>query len=320
MRMKKIWMFLFLLGTLVFPTQKAIPAELNSISALPLFISDTYEEDDVLISFNRAYSKTDNYGSKYFIELNLKVLTENKIIKPSRYIYGIYVLDNFGNDLNVTGMAPRYYECLRPGDEKLFIITFSIKPLDNTKYLMLKIPKGIFGNVNPFELKIFNTGFKGPMTKEEHDQLESKVGLEQWQKENARIDFIPDDIEKKKHDKILYTAVSVGSSALCSLGLMLFMCIKTAKETVLRNNESFLTCFAHWINQNRLHLSILYIISVLISLCWLIFGIIILIVSGIGIAEDIFGIVVFLAAWALLSLVSLWMICEMLNECRTLDN
>jgi hypothetical protein len=85
-------------------------------------------------------------------------------------------------------------------------------------------------------------------------------------------------------------------------------------------NESFVSFLAHWINQNPSHRLILYILSALISLVWLVFGIIIVIVGHIGITADMFGVVLFLASWALLSLVTLWTIYEMLNKCRSIDN
>jgi hypothetical protein len=216
-------------------------------------------------------------------------------------------------------MAPRYCDSLRPGEEKLFTITFSIRPLDNTKYLLIQIPKGIFGNINPFELKLLNTGLKETVTKEERDRLESGVGFERWQKENTRIDFMPDNSEQKKQDKILYTAIFVGSCVLCSLGLIFFLCLKTAKETIL-HNESFLSFLARWAKQNPSHLSILYILSLLISLGWLIFGIIILIAGDIAKNGSTFEILFFLASWALLSILSFWIICEMINKWRTLNN
>ena len=317
MRTKKI--FVFLLAVVVFFNHIAASAELDSSSALPLYISDTYQEEDVLISFNQAYSKTDRCGSQFCIVLNTKVLAKNKIIKPSGYIYGIYVIDNFGNDLNVISMAPRYCDSLRPGEEKLFTITFSIRPLDNTKYLLIQIPKGVFGNINPFELKILNTGIKETVTKEERDRLESGVGFERGQKENTCIDFMPDNIEQKKQDKILYTAIFVGACVLYFLVLILFLCLKKAKVTIL-HNESFLSFLARWAKQNPSHLSILYILSLLISLGWLIFGIIILISGDIGSTANIFEIVFFLASWALLSILSFWIICEMINKWRTLNN
>jgi hypothetical protein len=318
-RTKKICAFLFLLYALLFSIHQALSAERNRISILPQFISDIYQEEDVSVSFHRAYSKTNNYGSEFCIELNVKVLAKNKIIKPSKYVYGIYVLDNFGNDLNVTDMVPRYCDSLRPGEERLFVITFSIRPLENTKYLLLQIPKGIFGNVNAFEIRIFNTGFKGAITKAERDQLESGAGLERWQKENASIDFMPDNIQLKKLDKILYAAIIIGLCAFCSLGLILFWCLKKARETILCN-QSFLSFFAHWLNQNLLHLTIVYILSALISLGWLIFGIIIVIAGGMITTENMFAIVFFLSSWALLSFLSFLALCEMLNKWRTLEH
>ena len=319
MRTKKICAFLFVLYALVFSIHTALSAELNKNSPLPQFMSDVYQEKDVLIYFNRAYSKTDNYGSKYCIELNVRVIAENKIIKPSKNVYGIYVLDNFGNDLNVTDMVPRYCDSIRPGEEKLFTITFSIRPLENTKSLLIQIPGGIFGNVNPFELRIFNTGFKGPITKEERDRLESRIGTEYWQKEKSCIDFMPDDTQLKKLDKILYAAIFVGSGASCFLVLILFWCFKTAKETILCN-QSFLSFFTHWLNESPLHLLIVYILSALISLGWLIFGVTVVIAGGMITTESIFSILFFLASWALLSFLSFWALCEKLNEWRTLNH
>ena len=159
-----------------------------------------YQEEDVLISFNRAYSKTDKYGDNYYIELKLKILADNKIIKLNTSKYARYnkiqVLDNFGNDLQYIGTYPISFDSLRPGDEKLFTIKFRIKPLENTKYLLLKIPSGSLGNRNPFELKIANPVFEPqrklilfediqptPATPEELDRMAES---ERWEKERER--------------------------------------------------------------------------------------------------------------------------------------
>lgn len=313
MRTKKIAVFLFLLGAAV-SIHKVSAAELSQTSALSRFISDTYQEEDILISFNRAYIKTDNYASQFCIELNLKVLSANKIIRPCKYIYGIYLLDNFGNDLNVVSMAPRYCDILRPGDRKLFIITSSILPLDNTKYILLQIPKGIFGNANPFELKIFNTGFKEATT-EERARLESGIGLDSWGTEDSHIKFLPDDIGQKNRDRILYAAMFIEVCALCSLGLMVFLCVKKAKENMLHNEPLLSFCF-HWVTQSRLRLSVLYVLSILIYLVWLVFGLIIAMAGGAANLESLFEILFFLAVWGLLSLVSLWVVYEALNKWR----
>jgi hypothetical protein len=294
-------------------------AEPDETSGLPQFLSDIYQEDEVSISFHRAYSKTDNYGSKFCIELNVKVLAKNKIIKPSRYVYGIYVLDNFGNDLDVTDMVPRYCDSLMPGEEKLFIITFNIRPLKNTKYLLLKIPNGIFGNKNPFELMIFNTGSKGPITKEERDQLETGAGAKYWQEGKAYIDFMPDDIQLKRIDKILYAAIFVGLCAFCSLVLILVWCLKAAKETILCN-QSFLSFFARWLNERHSHLLMVYMFSALISLFWLIFGVIIVIAGGMITTESVSAIVFFLSSWVLLSFLSFLALYETLNKWRAIDH
>jgi hypothetical protein len=318
-RAKKIVAFLFLLNVMTFPIHQALSTEIARITALPQFISDTYQEDNILISYNRAYCKTDNYGSTFCIELNVKVLAENKIIRPSKYAYGIYVLDNFGNDLNVISMAPRFCESLRPREEKLFIITFSIKPLDNTKYLLLQMPKGIFGNINSFELKIYNTGFKGAITKEERERMESGIGFGNLQNENAYIDFKPVDFGQKKRNVILYAAIFVGLFGSCSLGMILIYYFKNVKKTIL-GDEPFLIFFAHWLNQNSLHLLIFYLLATLISLVWLIIGIIIVMTGCIGTTDDIFWIAAFLASWGLLSFLSFCTICEKLNKWRALNN
>ncbi len=284
-----------------------------------MYISDTYQEEDVLISFNRAYGQTDQYREKFCIELNVKVLAKTKIIKPDKYVYGIYVLDNFGNDLDVISMAPRYFDSLRPGEERLVVITFRIRPLEDTKYLLLQIPKGIFGNVNPFELKMYNTGFKNTITTEERAMMESGIGSQYGQKESAYVSFVPDDIGQKRRDRILYAAMFIGLCSSFSLVLLLVCCLKRAKETTLCSG-TYLSFLAHWLKQNRSHLSILYILSALISLVWLVLGIIIVMAGGIGAVDNVFGIAMFLASWALLSFVSLWMIYEILHEWLTISD
>jgi len=139
-------------------SQSSIKEVFDPIKEGAILVSD-YQDEDVLISFSRAYSKTDyKKGDEFFIELKLKILANNKIIKLP-YPVGILVLDNFGNDLQEISTGPFCSDSLRPGDEKLFTIKFSIKPLENTEYLLLKIPRSIFGNVNPFELKIVKPVF-----------------------------------------------------------------------------------------------------------------------------------------------------------------
>ena len=181
-------------------------------------ISGTYQDEDVLISFNRAYSKTDKYGDNFYIELKLKILADNKIIKLNTSKYARYnkiqVLDNFGNDLDYSSIEPypSPSDSLRLGEEKLFTIKFSIKPLENTEYILLKIPETFFGNVNPFELKIVNPVFeiqkptlildKQMYTTEELDRMESEAKFERWQKENAK---------KREANKELLIEVSVVS-------------------------------------------------------------------------------------------------------------
>jgi len=316
-RTKKIAVFLFLLAAGATCTRTAKAEELVRISPLPQFISDTYQEKDILISFNRAYRRTDNYASQFCIELNIRVLSENKILKPDKYIYGIYLRDNFGNELNVVNMAPRYFDTLRPGEKRLFIITASIMPLDNTKYLLLQIPRGIFGNLNPFELKIFNTGFKDT-TSQERAMLESGIGLGGWDKEDS-IKFLPDDIIQKNREMILYAAVFIEICALCALAAIVFVCLRKAKKTVL-NDESLLGFCFHWLAKTNPPISLLYIFSILIYVVWLMFGLIIVVAGGAGNVEDMFGILFFLAVWGLLALVVLWVIYEALSKWRVINH
>jgi hypothetical protein len=317
-RTKKIAVILFLTAAGAVCVPKAKAENLVRISPLPQFISDTYQEKDILISFSRAYSRTDNYASQFCVELNIRVLSENKILKPNKYAYGIYIRDNFGNDLNVVNIAPRYFENLRPGERRLFIITADIMPLDNTKYLLLQIPRGIFGNVNPFELKIFNTGFKDTTT-QERAMLESGVGLGGWDKEDSNGKFLPDDIIQKNRGIILYTAVFIEICALCALAAIVFVCLKKAKKTVL-NDESLLGFCFHRLAKTNPPISLLYIFSLLIYVVWLMFGLIIVVAGGIGNLEDMFGILFFLAVWGLLALVVLWVIYEALNKWRVINH
>jgi len=153
-------------------------------------ISDAYQEEDVLISSNGAYSKTEydhveRSETEYcYVELNLKILADNKIIRPDTGPYRVMhikVLDNFGNDLGFVGISPLCQDIstakgLRPGEEKIFTIKFSNKLLKNTEYLLLKIPEHIFGNVNPFELKIVN-----------FNSIPDNEGFKKRQQENAQI-------------------------------------------------------------------------------------------------------------------------------------
>jgi hypothetical protein len=169
-------------------------------------ISDTYQDKNVLISFNRAYSEADYF----LIELRVKALTDNKIIKSEwfgrLYGYHVQVSDNFGNDLDfIRNIPPNQwnYKGLMPKEEKLFTVVFRIKPLDNTEYLLLQIGDFVFGNINPFELKIAKPVFE-PQSKihfvpdeppagytEEVNVPEgfrlatsTKDGFEKWQAEN----------------------------------------------------------------------------------------------------------------------------------------
>jgi hypothetical protein len=137
-------------------------------------VSDTYQDEDVLISFNRAYSEAD----KCYVTLTLKILANNKIIRLNYKLRYIEVLDNFGNNLQYDRIGNYPSDSLRPGDEELVRINFSIKPLENTKYLLLKIPSNSFGNINDFELK-----FEPVVTTEELDQ---RAEYKRWGEERER--------------------------------------------------------------------------------------------------------------------------------------
>ncbi|UCC23012.1 MAG: hypothetical protein JSW23_02775, partial [Planctomycetota bacterium] len=134
-------------------------------------VSDTYQEDDISVSFKRAYLKKPYPSSSevvFHIDLKLKVLTKNKIVNPRTYYYSfqwryadLQLFDNFGNNLGFKSISPRYQgkkteEGLRPGEEKIFTLEFGNKPIESTNYLIIQVPKNVFGNINPFELKISN--------------------------------------------------------------------------------------------------------------------------------------------------------------------
>ena len=102
-------------------------------------VSDTYQEDDISVSFKRAYLKKGYISEVNFcIELKLKVLAKNRIIKP-RTNYGradvkLQLSDNFGNDLGFRSISPTYRGKnteigIRPGGEKIFTGGTRLPPL-----------------------------------------------------------------------------------------------------------------------------------------------------------------------------------------------
>jgi hypothetical protein len=106
----------------------------------------------------------------------------------------------------------------------------------------------------------------------------------------------------------LYSGIFIGLCALCSFGLIFFLCHKTTKETMLCS-KSFLSFLAQWAKQNHLHFSILYILSALICLGWLIFGVIcMLLFSGIGDIGGLFRVIFVLALLSLICVAGLWVI------------
>lgn len=112
--MKKISLILFL-SCILIPCAYGVltPAEqqeLNELEAEFGGVSDTYQENDVLISFKRAYLQERYRSSEidYCIELSLKVLAENKIIRPSTRYVLVCIFDNFGNKLGSSSISPTY--------------------------------------------------------------------------------------------------------------------------------------------------------------------------------------------------------------------
>lgn len=300
-------------------------------------VSDTYQEDDISVSFKRAYlNKSFLYSSEFCIELKLKVIAKDKIIRPrtnyrSEYVK-LHLSDNFGNDLGFRSTSPTYYGKnteigLRPGEEKIFTLGFSNKPLESADYLLLKVPEKVFGNINPFELKISNPVIEPLATKaktlkqiaEELDKREREL-VESLRRDgvdtNDPLSSLSStgkeedearqkEIEKGGTAKKIYLGIFLSLSALCSLGLIYFLWRKTAKKTILYC-KSFFLLLPQWAKQNRLHFSILKIFSALICLGWLIFSTIMRI--RIGSINNIFKVTLYLGFAILLSIASLWII------------
>lgn len=283
-------------------------------------VSDTYQEDDILVSFKRAYLKKSYLSSSevFCIDLNIKILADSKIVRPanwSRYGFSkIQLLDNFENTLGFQSVSPRYQGKkteigLRPGEEKIFTLEFGNKPLESTNYLLLKVPEKVFGNVNPFELKISNLVIEPLATKNRFAGLVDKLVAEESGSSFNGSDTLV--LQKENAERInvrnIYLGIFIGLSALCSLGLIYFLWRKIAKKTFLYC-KSFFLLLPQWTKQNRLHFSILKILSALICLGCLIFGIIMVIDADIESIGDILWSIFSVAFTILLSIAGLWVI------------
>ncbi len=209
-------------------------------------VSDTYQDDDVSVSFKRAYLKKAYLGSSevFCIDLNITILAENKIIRfyTKPVSTQINIFDNFGNDLDCSGISDGYNHysifetVMRPGEEKIFRIRFSVKPLESTEYILLKIPKKTFGNVSSFELKIPKPTFE-PLAPPSLAEIGSKT-------ESSDADFEQRSSKGSTAFEQTYgmdfeqtygidLETFIGLSALCSLGLIYFLCCKLAKKKIL---------------------------------------------------------------------------------------
>ncbi len=146
-------------------------------------IPGSYEDEDVSVSFVKAYIKHDD--DHYFIDLISKVLSDHKIVKPDNHRSFVDLVDNFGNSLGFNrkgygNIEPSYYGTsheigLRPGEEKIFTIKYSNLPLATTEYLILSVPERTFGNANPFRLKIVDFKPKRFITTTQLDKLVEKL-------------------------------------------------------------------------------------------------------------------------------------------------
>lgn len=251
-------------------------------------------------------------------------MADNKIVRPKhgRYI-SIDLSDNFGNNLGYKSIHPRYTgknteEGLRPGEEKIFTLEFGNKPLESTNYLFLKVPEKVFGNVNPFELKISNPVIEPLVTKvttaleklsaEELEAREQEL-LQSLRQDQEKDEARQKEIAQRAIVRKIYLGIFIGLSALCSLGLIYFLWRKIAKK-ILLYCKSFFLLLPQWTKQNRLHFSILKILSALICLGWLIIGFIVAITD-----EDFFSSIgsffrfISILAWKVtLYVVGLWAI------------
>ena len=75
----------------------------------------------------------------------------------TRFPSGYAIEDSYGNNLGVSGIEPVHGPSstpLRPGEEKQFRIWTKNAPLDGITYLIFKVPKFGFGNIEELEIKI----------------------------------------------------------------------------------------------------------------------------------------------------------------------
>lgn len=291
---------------------------------------NVYQEEDVSVSFERAYLDKDYFSRVFFyIDINLKVLGNSKIIRPANHSrYGfcrIQLLDNFGNDLGFESISPRYdggktETGMRPSEEKTFTLEFANEPLKSTEYLVLKIPKKTFGNTEPFELKIADFVIKPIKLKTpygEDEQGKDSSGELSIDKDKLkavaelRAELLLERHEKEKEQtrqkklKRICLWIFVGLSTLCCLSLIYFLWCKTAK-TGSMYCKSFFRFLPEWKKQNHLHYLILQIVSALACLFWLIAEIGAAVSGCFKTYDDILYAIFFITFWILISLASIW--------------
>jgi len=114
-------------------------------------VSSDYVEDYISVSVENSYLSTFRGDTSFYIDVVLEILNKNKIV--TCWGRPIVLEDSFGNDLG--RYTPGSAGNLRPGSKRLVILKYSILPLDNTEYLILKVPEKVFGNSKSFELKIW---------------------------------------------------------------------------------------------------------------------------------------------------------------------
>lgn len=133
-----------------------------------------YSRKNGLKSFNEVLgdaTKKGSEGESFFIDVVVKSKLTNAYLEFSTHYVscneytgdcfsfpsGYAIRDNYGNSLDLRAIKPMHgaeSAPLRPGEEKKFRFWTKSKPLDGITYLIFKVPKFGFGNIEELEIKI----------------------------------------------------------------------------------------------------------------------------------------------------------------------
>ena len=124
-----------------------------------------YTDENVKITLVESYFwKGPQNRLRYKIILSVKSLLKNSYLKINTHHQGrshhpnfLIIKDNFENSLGLYHIYPTVNKSIRPYEQSEFIIHTKETPLNSISYLKLTGPKGIFGNIKEFTLKIPST-------------------------------------------------------------------------------------------------------------------------------------------------------------------